>query len=184
MNLCGRLMSFELLLWNIIRALSHFTQMVLQSQLGNTPAYYFPGIWEFRELLKGKLYSFCSKAECSCSLHMNSTNGINVNFTERSKTVVIRTPVKYAAKEKRWRIVSQRFILSTQRILEKITEMGLEKNTLVISEKNYTHMKNQNCYFSQSSCFDFKNLLQKKELKKPTEIHFLFLPTTSRFEAV
>lgn len=129
MILCGRLMSFELLLWNIIRALSPFAQMMLQSQLGNTPAYYFPGIWEFRELLKGKLYSFGNKAECSCSLHMNSTNGINVNFIEHSKIVVIITPVKYSTREKRWRIVSQCFILSTQRILEKIQKWVWEKKT-------------------------------------------------------
>lgn len=99
--LCERLMSFELLLWNIIRALSHFAQMVLQSQFGNTPAYHFQGIWEFRELLKGKLYSFGNKADCSCSLHMISTNGINVNFIERSKIVVIITPVKYSTRQKR-----------------------------------------------------------------------------------
>lgn len=127
MILCGRFMSFELLLWNIIRALSHFVQMVLQSQLGNTPAYYFPDIWEFRELLKGKLYSFGNKAECSCSHHMNSTNGINVNFIERSKIVVIITPVKYSTREKRWRIVPQCFISSTQRILEKILKWVWKK---------------------------------------------------------
>lgn len=106
---------------------SHFTQMVLQSQLGNTPAYYFPGIWEFKELLKGKLYSFCNKAECSCSLHMNSTNGINVNFIECSKIVVIITPVKYSTREKRRRIVSQCFILSTWGILEKIQKWVWKK---------------------------------------------------------
>lgn len=120
-------MSFELLLWNIIRALSHFAQMVLQSQLGNTPAYYFPGIGEFRELLKGKLYSFGNKAEHSCSLHMNSTNGINVNFIEHSKIVVVITPVKYSTGEKRWRLMSQCFILPTQRILEKIQKWAWKK---------------------------------------------------------
>lgn len=75
--------------------------MVLQSQFGNIPAYYFQGILEFRELLKGMLYSFGNKAECSCSLHMISTNGINVNFIERIKIVVIITPVKYSTRENR-----------------------------------------------------------------------------------
>ena len=43
--------------------LSYLAQMVLQSQLSNIPAYYFQGIWEFKELLKGTLYSFGNKAE-------------------------------------------------------------------------------------------------------------------------